>query len=118
MRKCYYLITLTVFLFSSLAYSAGVGKIDKGSISILVKHDSVTIALMDPNGVYKEATFGKDGFEDAESFILFSDDTGAGEGKTSDLHVQNELIIDGDKIKYFNADKQIVDSAFIRLAGE
>jgi GntR family transcriptional regulator/MocR family aminotransferase len=28
------------------------------------------------------------------------------------------IVIDGDKIKYFNADKQIVDSAFIRLAGD
>ncbi len=27
------------------------------------------------------------------------------------------IVIDDDKIKYFNADKQIVDSAFIRLAG-
>ena len=26
------------------------------------------------------------------------------------------VVIDGDKIKYFNSDKQIVDSAFIRLA--
>lgn len=26
------------------------------------------------------------------------------------------IVIDGDKIKYFNSDKQIVDSAFIRLA--
>jgi GntR family transcriptional regulator/MocR family aminotransferase len=25
------------------------------------------------------------------------------------------IVIDGDKIKYFNSDKQIVDSAFIRL---
>ena len=28
------------------------------------------------------------------------------------------IVIDGDKIKYFNTDKQIVDSAFIRLADE
>ena len=28
------------------------------------------------------------------------------------------IVIDGDKIKYFNQDKQIVDSAFIRLANE
>jgi GntR family transcriptional regulator/MocR family aminotransferase len=27
------------------------------------------------------------------------------------------IVIDGDKIKYFNNDKQIVDSAFIRLSG-
>ena len=26
------------------------------------------------------------------------------------------IVIDGDKIKYFNSEKQIVDSAFIRLA--
>ena len=26
------------------------------------------------------------------------------------------IVIDGDKIKYFNSDKQIVDSAFILLA--
>jgi len=28
------------------------------------------------------------------------------------------VVIDGDKIKYFNSDKQIVDSAFIRLAND
>ena len=28
------------------------------------------------------------------------------------------LVIDGDKLKFFNADKQIVDSAFIRLADD
>ena len=28
------------------------------------------------------------------------------------------IVIDGDKIKYFNADKQIVDSAYIRLADD
>ncbi len=28
------------------------------------------------------------------------------------------IVIDGDKIKYFNADKQIVDSAFIRLGDD
>lgn len=28
------------------------------------------------------------------------------------------IVIDGDKIKFFNADKQIVDSAFIRLADD
>ena len=28
------------------------------------------------------------------------------------------VVIDGDKIKYFNSDKQIVDSAFIRLADD
>ena len=28
------------------------------------------------------------------------------------------IVIDGDKIKYFNAEKQIVDSAFIRLADD
>lgn len=28
------------------------------------------------------------------------------------------IVIDGDKIKYFNADKQIVDSAYIRLAND
>ena len=28
------------------------------------------------------------------------------------------IVIDGDKIKYFNSDKQIVDSAYIRLAGD
>ena len=28
------------------------------------------------------------------------------------------IVIDGDKIKYFNSDKQIVDSAFIRLADD
>jgi len=28
------------------------------------------------------------------------------------------IVIDGDKIKYFNSDKQIVDSAFVRLADD
>jgi GntR family transcriptional regulator/MocR family aminotransferase len=28
------------------------------------------------------------------------------------------IVVDGDKIKYFNSDKQIVDSGFIRLADE
>ena len=28
------------------------------------------------------------------------------------------IVIDGDKIKYFNSDKQIVDSAFIRLTAD
>ena len=28
------------------------------------------------------------------------------------------VVIDGDKIKYFNDDKQIVDSAYIRLADD
>jgi GntR family transcriptional regulator/MocR family aminotransferase len=28
------------------------------------------------------------------------------------------VAIEGDKIKYFNSDKQIVDSAFIRLADD
>ncbi|MDH3352275.1 MAG: hypothetical protein OEM51_12070, partial [Gammaproteobacteria bacterium] len=28
------------------------------------------------------------------------------------------IVFDGDKIKYFNSDKQIVDSAFIRFADD
>ncbi|MCP4581109.1 MAG: BamA/TamA family outer membrane protein [candidate division Zixibacteria bacterium] len=92
MKNRYYVITLMVLILSTVAYSAGIGSVDKGSISILVKHDSVTIALMDDNGVFKEATFGKDGFGEAKHFLRYD------ESNPADLHVYNELILDGDKI--------------------
>lgn len=90
MNRKYYLVVILVLFLFSIAFSASSEKNAEGSIEIIVKDDSVTVSLRGYNGILKTVTFEK-----GELFIEKDSDK---RHDLAHLHIENELIIDGDRI--------------------
>jgi hypothetical protein len=90
MNKKHYLTVILILFLFSIAFSASSEKIDKGSIEIIIKDDSVTVSLKDYNGILETITFNK-----SELSVEKVPDK---EPDLSRLYIKNELIIDGDRI--------------------
>ncbi len=90
MGKKYHLAIILILFLFSIALSAGSEKIAMGSIEITIKDDSVTVSLKDYNGILKTITFNK-----SELSVEKAPDE---KPDLSSLYIENELIIDGDRI--------------------
>jgi hypothetical protein len=93
MKKLLIFAAAIAFLFSVTAPAALYERIDNGSIRVDVKDNIVTIQLKDLNGDYKKIKFDRDDYASIEQFKEHFKITGG-----AGYHVEDELIIEGDKI--------------------
>jgi len=110
MKKRYYAVAIMALLLSSVVFAAGQGKIDRGTIQVVIDGDIVTVMLSDQNGELKTAQFDKSDFRRCKKSI--------GDQKLDDLVINSELIIEGDKIIIDGEEFSCTEVEDLRFSGK